>query len=74
MHIMYLCSKLIILDACFLCVCYCTMQIEVLSPVTGELCFSISDDGGDASPVDDPIAGLHLFKKQTVESPSRYFM
>uniref|UniRef100_A0A803M860 Transducin/WD40 repeat-like superfamily protein n=1 Tax=Chenopodium quinoa TaxID=63459 RepID=A0A803M860_CHEQI len=45
--------------------------IEVLSPVTGELCFSICDDGDDTSPLDDPIAGLHLFKKRMVESSSR---
>ncbi|XP_021759381.1 WD repeat-containing protein 74-like [Chenopodium quinoa] len=46
-------------------------SIEVLSPVSGELCFSISDDGDDTPPLDDPIAGLHLFKKRMVESSSR---
>uniref|UniRef100_A0A803M862 glutathione transferase n=1 Tax=Chenopodium quinoa TaxID=63459 RepID=A0A803M862_CHEQI len=45
--------------------------IEVLSPVTGELCFSICDDGDDTSPLDDSIARLHLFKKRMVESSSR---
>ncbi|XP_021775995.1 uncharacterized protein LOC110739821 [Chenopodium quinoa] len=54
-----------------LCTRYCTIQIEVLSPVTGELCFSICNDGDDTSQLDDPIAGLHLFKKRMVESSSR---
>ncbi|KMT11223.1 hypothetical protein BVRB_5g110570 isoform A [Beta vulgaris subsp. vulgaris] len=45
--------------------------VDVLSPITGELCFSISNDDSSTSPLDDPITGLHLFKKPRVESPSR---
>lgn len=45
--------------------------IEGVSPINGESFFSISDDGAGSSPVDDPIVGLHLFKQQTLESPSR---
>lgn len=45
--------------------------IDVLSPITGESCFSIDNNGADTLPVDDPIVGLHLFKKRTVESSLR---
>ncbi|CAO2839690.1 unnamed protein product [Amaranthus hypochondriacus] len=46
-------------------------DIEVLSPITGDVCFSIPDDGCGTSPVDDRIVGLHLFKKNRVESRTR---
>lgn len=46
-------------------------MIEGLSPISGDLSFSISDSDSGASPIDDPIAGLHLFKKNRSESPSR---
>lgn len=45
--------------------------IEGLSPVNGELCFSISDGNADSSPEDDQFIGLHLFKKHRSDSPSR---
>ncbi|KAL2940281.1 WD repeat-containing protein 74 [Bienertia sinuspersici] len=45
--------------------------IEGLSPSTGKSCFSIANDGSGTSPTEDPIVGLHLFKKQTVESSPR---
>lgn len=45
--------------------------VEGLSPVSGELCFSISDADAATCPQDDPIIGLHLFKRNRSESPSR---
>ncbi|KAJ8448844.1 hypothetical protein Cgig2_011465 [Carnegiea gigantea] len=45
--------------------------VEGLSPVSGELCFSISDTDAGTSPQDDPIIGLHLFKRNRSDSPSR---
>ncbi|KAK9668878.1 hypothetical protein RND81_13G093600 [Saponaria officinalis] len=44
--------------------------IEGLSPITGEVCFSVSNDSTNLA-VDDSIAGLHLFKKQRLDSSSR---
>ncbi|KAM6584334.1 hypothetical protein CsatB_011336 [Cannabis sativa] len=46
--------------------------IEILNPLNGNLRFAISDVGDtDGGPVVDPIAGLHLFAKNRLESESR---
>ncbi|GMH07880.1 hypothetical protein Nepgr_009720 [Nepenthes gracilis] len=44
-------------------------MIELLSPLNGQLGLSISDaDKTGVSPEDDPIVGLHLFKRRRLES------
>ncbi|XP_074317182.1 uncharacterized protein LOC141653347 isoform X2 [Silene latifolia] len=45
-------------------------SIDVMSPKNGEVCFSALNDSTDLA-VDDPIAGLHLFKKQRLDSESK---
>ncbi|KAL8140333.1 hypothetical protein V2J09_006354 [Rumex salicifolius] len=46
--------------------------IKMLNPLNGDLIFSISHVAGDkTSSLDDPIVGLHLFKKQRLESSAR---
>ncbi|KAL9243404.1 hypothetical protein vseg_017297 [Gypsophila vaccaria] len=45
-------------------------SVEGLSPVTGDVCFSVAHDSTGLT-ADDSIAGLHLFKKQRVDSSSR---
>ncbi|KAL1826180.1 uncharacterized protein LOC108211024 [Daucus carota subsp. sativus] len=47
-------------------------SVELISPVNGDLRFSLSNgsrvDGGSE---EDPVSGLHLFKKKTLQSSSR---
>ncbi|GKV05442.1 hypothetical protein SLEP1_g17456 [Rubroshorea leprosula] len=46
--------------------------VEILNPVSGELCCAVTN-GGDANvrPDDDAIVGLHLFRKNRMDSASR---
>ncbi|OMO84026.1 hypothetical protein CCACVL1_11041 [Corchorus capsularis] len=46
--------------------------IEVLNPLNGELSVTVSNvSNGNARPEDDAIVGLHLFRRQILESTSR---
>ncbi|KAL9265272.1 hypothetical protein AKJ16_DCAP26383, partial [Drosera capensis] len=48
--------------------------IEVVSPMTGQQSFSIPDETeASFSPDDDPIVGLHLFKRNKMQQSSRCY-
>uniref|UniRef100_A0A5B6YIU9 Putative WD repeat-containing protein 74 isoform X1 n=1 Tax=Davidia involucrata TaxID=16924 RepID=A0A5B6YIU9_DAVIN len=56
----------------FLAVARKSGLIEVLNPLNGDLCVSISNAAGaDFRPEDDAFVGLHIFKKQRLELSSR---
>ncbi|KAK1356024.1 WD repeat-containing protein 74 [Heracleum sosnowskyi] len=47
-------------------------SIELISPVNGDLRLSLSNGSQvDGEPEDDPVSGLHLFKKKKLQSSSR---
>ncbi|KAM7264981.1 hypothetical protein ACFE04_002664 [Oxalis oulophora] len=47
--------------------------VEVLNPLTGDCCVSISNvEDGSTTPEDDAISGLHLFKTHNLEEASRW--
>ena len=51
--------------------CLC-VQIEVLNPLNGDLCFSVSNVGeSGAQDGEDAVSGLHLFAKQNLKLASR---
>ena len=51
----------------------CILQIEVCSPINGDVHFTVPNVS-DASlrPEDDAVVGLHLFSRQKLELTSRY--
>ena len=52
---------------------YCILQIEVLSAINGDICFTVSNANEDGPRLeDDAVVGLHLFAGQKLELTSRY--
>jgi hypothetical protein len=52
---------------------FCILQIEICSPINGDVRFSVPNvsDAG-LQPEDDAVVGLHLFARQKLELSSRY--